>query len=464
MTALKTASTGLGFTEEQPSSPTSCASSPTPSSRRRRTSTTSAHSFPYEIVAQMGELGLFGLPFPRSTAARAATTSSCASRSSSSAASTSRSRSPSRPASDSGRCRSCRRHRGAEAGVAAELAAGAALAGFGLTEPEAGSDAGATRTTAVLDGGEWVINGSKQFITNSGTDITRLVTSRRSPGEMTARQDESSRRSSCRAARPGSGRAGLRQGRLEHVRHASAHVPGRPGARGEPARRARPRVRELPQSARRGPRRDRRALRPAPPRAASSRPCDYAKTRNVFGSAIGSNQHIAFMLARMQVRVHTARLATYDAARGSTPASRSRPRRASRSSSASEAAMDNARDATQIFGGYGFMNETPSPATTVTRRSSRSARAPPKCSSWSSRASSDSDGGTWMTRHRRARDRAARTLVRGVRGRSACTCTGRGAPIDGGRQRAVHDAHHEHAGAASGRARGRRPSRSGSGS
>ena len=57
-----------------------------------------------------------------------------------------------------------------------DLLAGRALAGFGLTEPEAGSDAGATRTTARLDGDDWVIDGSKQFITNSGTPITRFVT------------------------------------------------------------------------------------------------------------------------------------------------------------------------------------------------------------------------------------------------------------------------------------------------
>ena len=57
-----------------------------------------------------------------------------------------------------------------------QLASGEALAGFGLTEPGAGSDAGGTKTTAKLVDGEWVINGNKQFITNSGTDITRLVT------------------------------------------------------------------------------------------------------------------------------------------------------------------------------------------------------------------------------------------------------------------------------------------------
>src|SRR3954468_15331925 len=57
-----------------------------------------------------------------------------------------------------------------------DLVAGRALAGFGLTEPEAGSDAGATRTRAVRDGDEWVVNGAKAFITNSGTDITSVVT------------------------------------------------------------------------------------------------------------------------------------------------------------------------------------------------------------------------------------------------------------------------------------------------
>src|SRR5690349_18132520 len=56
-----------------------------------------------------------------------------------------------------------------------DLVAGRSLAGFGLTEPGAGSDAGATRTKAVLDGDHWVVDGAKQFITNSGTEITSLV-------------------------------------------------------------------------------------------------------------------------------------------------------------------------------------------------------------------------------------------------------------------------------------------------
>src|SRR4051812_10793920 len=56
------------------------------------------------------------------------------------------------------------------------LCTGEVLGAFGLTEPGGGSDAGATRTTAVLDGDEWVINGTKAFITNSGTEVTGFVT------------------------------------------------------------------------------------------------------------------------------------------------------------------------------------------------------------------------------------------------------------------------------------------------
>src|SRR5215213_2304720 len=57
-----------------------------------------------------------------------------------------------------------------------DLVAGRALAAFGLTEPDAGSDAGATRTRARLEDGEWIVDGAKAFITNSGTDITSVVT------------------------------------------------------------------------------------------------------------------------------------------------------------------------------------------------------------------------------------------------------------------------------------------------
>ena len=67
------------------------------------------------------------------------------------------------------------------------LARGERLAAFGLTEPDAGSDAGATRTTAALRDGTWVVNGAKVFITNAGTDITRCVTITALTGEARSR-------------------------------------------------------------------------------------------------------------------------------------------------------------------------------------------------------------------------------------------------------------------------------------
>src|SRR6059058_4713161 len=143
------------------------------------------HIFPVDTVLAMGELGLFGLPFPEEYGgSNADFTTVCVAieelgRVDSSIAIT------------------------LEAGVGLganpifqfgteeqrqrwlpDLCAGRALGGFGLTEPEAGSDAGGTRTRAVLDGdaGEWVIDGEKAFITNSGTPITSVVT-------ITARTD-----------------------------------------------------------------------------------------------------------------------------------------------------------------------------------------------------------------------------------------------------------------------------------
>ncbi len=131
------------------------------------------HSFPYEVVAKMGEMGLFGLPFPEEYGGMGGDYFALA-----------------LALEELGKVdQSVAITLEAGVGLGAmpiyrfgneeqkskwlpDLLAGRALAGFGLTEPGAGSDAGSTRTTARLDGGEWVVNGSKQFITNSGTDIT----------------------------------------------------------------------------------------------------------------------------------------------------------------------------------------------------------------------------------------------------------------------------------------------------
>src|SRR5687767_1819394 len=135
------------------------------------------HVFPVDTVRAMGELGLFGLPFPEEYGgANADFSTLCIA------------------IEELGRVdQSMAITLEAGVGLGAnpifqfgteeqrqtwlpDLVAGRALAGFGLTEPDAGSDAGGTRTTASLDGDEWVINGEKAFITNSGSTITSVVT------------------------------------------------------------------------------------------------------------------------------------------------------------------------------------------------------------------------------------------------------------------------------------------------
>ena len=175
----------------------------------------------------------------RRSTAGPATSPACASRSRRSARSTSRWASPWRRRSGWASTRI------AQFGTAEQkqrwlpdLLAGHALAAFGLTEPESGSDAGATRTRAVLRDGHWVINGSKQFITNSGTDITSLITVTARTGTRDNGKPEIStlmvptRHAGLR------GRAGVRQAGLARLRHPSADLHRRGGSRRSSARRA----------------------------------------------------------------------------------------------------------------------------------------------------------------------------------------------------------------------------------
>src|SRR3954471_5770980 len=131
------------------------------------------HAFPYEIIRQMGAMGLFGLPFPTEHGGMGGDyLALCVAieelaRVDSSVAIT-------LEAAVSLGAMPIYRF-GTEEQKAEwlpRLCTGVGLGGVGLTEPGAGSDAGGTRTTAVLDGDEWVINGTKAFITNSGTDVT----------------------------------------------------------------------------------------------------------------------------------------------------------------------------------------------------------------------------------------------------------------------------------------------------
>jgi short-chain 2-methylacyl-CoA dehydrogenase len=134
-------------------------------------------SFPYELVAKMGELGLMGIPFPEEYGGGGADTLAYAlaveelTRIDSSVAITMAAHTSlgTMPIHLWGTDEQ-------KDDWLPQLCSGQKLAAFGLTEPEAGSDAGNTHTRAALDGGEWVVNGAKQFITNSGTEISGCVT------------------------------------------------------------------------------------------------------------------------------------------------------------------------------------------------------------------------------------------------------------------------------------------------
>ncbi|MFC3451181.1 acyl-CoA dehydrogenase family protein [Amycolatopsis speibonae] len=315
--------------------------------------------FPYEIVAKMADMGLFGLPFPEEYGgmggdyfALCLTLEELA-RVDSSVAIT------------------------VEAGVSLgampiyrfgteeqkekwlpELCAGTALGAFGLTEPGGGSDAGATRTRAKLDGDTWVINGSKSFITNSGTDITKLVT-------VTAVTDvkENGRKEISAiivpagtpgfAVAPKYSKVGWNCSDTHELSFDDVRVPAE-NLVGERGRGYAQFLSILDEG-----RVAIAALSVGLAQGCVDECLKYVKEREAFGHKIGEYQAIQFKIADMEVRTHTARLAYYAAA---SKMLRGEPFKKEASIAklvASNAAMDNSRDATQIFGGYGFMNEFP---------------------------------------------------------------------------------------------------------
>ncbi|MBU4466011.1 MAG: acyl-CoA dehydrogenase family protein, partial [Actinobacteria bacterium] len=238
-----------------------------------------------------------------------------------------------------------------------DLLAGRALAGFGLTEPEAGSDAGATRTTARLESGEWVLDGSKQFITNSGTDITRFVTVTAVTGENSGRKEISTiivpSGTPGFVVGPAYDKVGWHASDTHPLSFDGARVP-EANLLGEQGRGFANFLHILDEG-----RIAIAALSTGAAEGCLEAAVDYAKKRTVFGEALAGRQGIQFMLARMQVRVHNARLAWHHAARLRDAGKPFKTEAAMAKLTASDAAMDNARDATQVFGGNGFMNEYP---------------------------------------------------------------------------------------------------------
>jgi short-chain 2-methylacyl-CoA dehydrogenase len=242
-----------------------------------------------------------------------------------------------------------------------DLLAGRALAAFGLTESEAGSDAGAIRTSAILRDHEWVINGSKQFITNSGTDITSLCTITARTGTREDGRPEIS------AILVPTGTPGFVVGSsyLKLGWHASdthpltftdASVPEDHllGERGEG-------YHEF-LSILDGGRVAIAALALGCIRACLALSTEYAKQRTTFGVPIGSKQGVAFQIADLDVMAAAAHQLVYAAAamRDQGASARDFHRAAAIAKLyATESAVSAARVATQVFGGYGFMEEYP---------------------------------------------------------------------------------------------------------
>ena len=238
------------------------------------------------------------------------------------------------------------------------LAAGELLGGFGLTEPGGGSDAGATRTTAVLDGDEWVINGSKAFITNSGTAVTGFVTVTAVTG---TREDG---RKEISAILVPSGTPGFtvepsyrKVGwdcsdthplSFDDVRVPAANLVGQRG-------RGYAQFLSILDEGRVAI----AALAAGLAQGCVDESVVYAGQREAFGRPIGANQAVAFLVADMEVRAHTARLAWRDAAARMVAGEPFKREAAIAKLYSSEAAMDNARWATQVHGGYGFTVEFP---------------------------------------------------------------------------------------------------------
>jgi short-chain 2-methylacyl-CoA dehydrogenase len=317
-------------------------------------------TFPYDIVRQMGKMDLFGLPFPEAHGGMGGDYFALClaieelARVDSSVAVTVE-------AAVSLGAMPIYRFGTADqkARWLPGLTSGESLAAFGLTEPGSGSDAGAITTRAKLDenAGEWVINGSKAFITNSGTDITCLVTVM----AVTGTNPDGSKELSTIivpsgtpgfTVAPGYSKVGWCASDTHELSFNDVRVPA--------ANLLGPRGRGLAQFLRIL---DEGRVAFAAIAVGLAQGCvdesvAYARERHAFGRPIGDYQAVQFMISDMELRAHTARLAYYDAAARMLAGADFKRYAAIAKLHASNAAMENARWATQVHGGYGFMNES----------------------------------------------------------------------------------------------------------
>jgi alkylation response protein AidB-like acyl-CoA dehydrogenase len=314
---------------------------------------------PMDIVKQMGELGLFGLPFPEEYGGQGSDFLTL--------------------------CLAIEELARVDSSIAITLEAavglganpihrfgtqaqkerwlvpmcrGEILGAFGLTEPDGGSDAGATRTTAVLEDGQWVINGSKAFITNAGTPITALVTVTAVTGKEAGGHKEISTiivptdtpgYQAAKAYRKiGWHASDTRELSFNDCRVPEENLLGEVGAG----------YKQFLQTLDDG-RIAIAALAVGLAQGCLDESVRYAKERHAFGRPIGAFQGLQFKIADMRVGVELARLAVYRAA---WLQMQGRPFKAEASIAklyATEMAVTAARDAVQVFGGYGYIEESP---------------------------------------------------------------------------------------------------------
>ena len=315
-------------------------------------------SFPYEIVEKLGGLGLMGIPFPQEYGGGGADTLSYVLAVEELAR------------IDSSVCITMAAHTSLgtmpiylwgsdeqKVEWLPRLCSGERLASFGLTEPEAGSDAGNVRTTAKLDDGEWVVNGAKQFITNSGTDISGCVSITAVTGEANGRKEIS-----------------------------NLIVPnGTPGYEvGEPYRKmgwnasdTRPLSFEdcrLPEASLLGRRGDGfknflhildggrigvAAMGVGLAQGALDEAIAYAKERQAFGQAIAKFQSIQAKIADLSAQIEAARLLTWRAALEKDAGKSFTLTAAQAKLITGRLAVRATEEAVQIHGGYGFIEEYP---------------------------------------------------------------------------------------------------------
>jgi short/branched chain acyl-CoA dehydrogenase len=310
------------------------------------------HTFPVDTVLKMGELGLFGIPFPQPYGGGGDLTGLCVAieeiaRADQSLAIT------------------------LEAGVGLgaspihkfgtpaqqetwlpDLCAGRALGGFGLTEPDAGSDAGGTRTKARLEDGSWVIDGEKSFITNSGTPITSIVTVTALTGGGEISTIVVPAGTPGFEVQPPYRKMGWHASDTHGLTFVECRVPEANllGPRG----RGFAQFLEILDEGRIAI----AALAVGVIQRCVDDSVAYANERHTFGRPIGSNQGVAFRCADMQVALAAARRLVYHAAWLRDHDRPFKTEAATAKLFATEAAIDATRSATQVFGGYGFMDET----------------------------------------------------------------------------------------------------------